>query len=170
MDKCQIVVCGRGGQGILFLTRVLDEAAVATGSSVISSETHGMAMRGGSVASFIRIGGFRSPLIRTGQADILLVLAESELHLCAHFAKKRNAQIYINSASKGRCKINADGIALRLGSIVLANLVLLGFAAAHPEFPFTRETMLQVLKSIGPLHAREKNAQAFSEGSARLIV
>ena len=44
--ETQIVLCGRGGQGVLFLTRLLDEVALSGGSHVISSETHGMAMRG----------------------------------------------------------------------------------------------------------------------------
>ena len=54
------------------------------GEDVISSETHGMAMRGGSVVSYVRIGNYKSPLIRAGQADIILSLAEQELALYMH--------------------------------------------------------------------------------------
>ena len=61
--ETQIVICGRGGQGVLFLTRLLDEVALSRGNNVISFETHGMAMRGGSVVSYIKIGNFNSPLI-----------------------------------------------------------------------------------------------------------
>jgi len=166
LPECQIVVCGTGGQGILFLTRILDEAAIEAGQNVISSETHGMAMRGGSVISCVRIGTFKSPLVRSGQADVLLVLAESELSLNIHFAKKSGAQIYVNTASKGKSKINADAIAQRLGSIVLANLVLLGFAAAHPTFPILKETFIRVLHRIGSPKLRESNIKAFNEGYA----
>jgi indolepyruvate ferredoxin oxidoreductase, beta subunit len=43
----QVVLSGVGGQGILFLSRLLAEAAIAGGFPVITSETHGMAQRGG---------------------------------------------------------------------------------------------------------------------------
>jgi indolepyruvate ferredoxin oxidoreductase beta subunit len=42
----QIVISGLGGQGVLFLTRVLAEAALRKGLDVLTSEIHGMAMRG----------------------------------------------------------------------------------------------------------------------------
>lgn len=160
----QIVLCGRGGQGILFLTRILDEVAVLRGLHVISSETHGMAMRGGSVASFIRIGNFHSPLIRRGQADILMVLAEHELPDYKHFAKKRGSQLYINSKDNIERSIDANGIALQLGSPVSANLVLLGYAAAHPDFPFKKDEITDVLKKISPQKIIDRNITSFCEG------
>jgi indolepyruvate ferredoxin oxidoreductase beta subunit len=42
----QMILCGRGGQGIVFLTRLLGDIATQKGLNVISSETHGMAVRG----------------------------------------------------------------------------------------------------------------------------
>ncbi|MDH3344895.1 MAG: 2-oxoacid:acceptor oxidoreductase family protein, partial [Desulfobacteraceae bacterium] len=45
----QIVISGVGGQGVLFVTRLLAEAAIMKGFSVFTSETHGMAQRGGTV-------------------------------------------------------------------------------------------------------------------------
>ena len=60
----QIAITGRGGQGVLFLTRILSECALEMGLEVIASETHGMAMRGGSVISTLKVGPFRGPLDR----------------------------------------------------------------------------------------------------------
>ena len=65
---------GTGGQGILLLARALAEIAVRRGCPVISSETHGMAMRGGTVTANLKIGDFASPLIPAGSADILIGL------------------------------------------------------------------------------------------------
>ena len=65
--KQQIVVSGIGGQGVLFVTRILAEAAIERGMEVLTSETHGMAMRGGTVISHVKAGPFTSPLIRTGR-------------------------------------------------------------------------------------------------------
>ncbi|MCX8044476.1 MAG: 2-oxoacid:acceptor oxidoreductase family protein [Desulfobacterota bacterium] len=161
---CQIVLCGRGGQGILFLTRVLTEVALLRGHSVISSETHGMAMRGGSVVSFIKIGDFFSPLIRSKQADILFVLSETELIQNQHFARPTGSQIYINAKEPRKRSIDADSLAVRLGSPVTANLVLLGFACAHPDFPYSHDEIAQCIRKISTASMVDQNLKSFYEG------
>jgi indolepyruvate ferredoxin oxidoreductase, beta subunit len=162
LDK-QIIICGRGGQGVLFLTRLLDETAISMGSNVISSETHGMAMRGGSVASHIRIGAYESPLIAFGDADILLAINEHEVPINMHLLKK-DAQIYINAATRKQNCVEAEKIARQLGSPVVTNLVLLGFASAHPDFPFKYDHLHKILQQISPPRALDLNLKAFTEG------
>ncbi len=159
----QIVICGRGGQGILFLTRLLDEAAILQGSNVISSETHGMAMRGGSVTSHVRIGNYLSPLIPSGKGDILIAVNESEEPFNRHLMKK-DARMYINSLARRPNAICAEKIARLLGSPVVTNLVLLGFACAHPDFPFTYAHLYKILQQISPAKALDLNLKAFTEG------
>jgi len=73
----QLVISGLGGQGVLFLTRVIAESALRRGVAVLTAETHGMAQRGGSVLSTIKVGGFRSPLIARGTADVGLIAYET---------------------------------------------------------------------------------------------
>lgn len=51
----QIVVSGLGGQGVLFVSRLLAETALDMGYSALLSETHGMAQRGGNVISHLKI-------------------------------------------------------------------------------------------------------------------
>ncbi len=160
----QIVICGRGGQGVLFLTRLLDEVALTLGNNVISSETHGMAMRGGSVASHIKIGDYHSPLIRAGQGDILIALTESEIPLCMHLLKKEGRQVYLNSPCATYGTLDADHIAKALGSIVTSNLVLLGFASGHPEFPLEYGTIHSTLSTVSPPKLKDLNLRALTEG------
>ncbi|RLB26959.1 MAG: indolepyruvate oxidoreductase, partial [Deltaproteobacteria bacterium] len=64
METVNIVLCGLGGQGILFMTRVLAQAALDRGLPVMGAETHGMAQRGGSVISHLRLGEVQSSLVR----------------------------------------------------------------------------------------------------------
>jgi indolepyruvate ferredoxin oxidoreductase beta subunit len=74
-----IFIAGVGGQGILLAGDVIAEAAMLVGHSVRKSEIHGMAQRGGSVSCQVRYGeGVYSPLIRQGDADILLSLERLE--------------------------------------------------------------------------------------------
>jgi len=159
----QIIICGRGGQGVLFLTRILDEAAIALGCNVISSETHGMAMRGGSVASHIRIGDYESPLIAAGCADIMLAVNEHEVPFNTHLLKK-DGQLYINASARRQNGVQAEKIARQLGTPVIANLVLLGFAASHAEFPFSHAHLCKILQKISPARALDLNLRALNEG------
>lgn len=165
----QIIVCGRGGQGVLFLTKLLDEAAISERCDVISSETHGMAMRGGSVVSYIKIGGYHSPLVSAGQADVLLVLSKTELERNRYLVKKGCEHVYVNDADGGERVIDATREAGDLGSLVVTNLVLLGFACGHVGFPFRYETIKSVLEKISPQRAVGLNLRALERGYKQAI-
>ena len=135
----QILVCGAGGQGVLFLTRLLADAAILLGASVLTSEVHGMAQRGGVVVSHLKVGGFESPLIRAGQADGLLALKKEDLPLHLRFLKSSGwAVVNARSAPSAQKNfdlrsIDADGMASLRGSPRAANLILLGFALSAPD-------------------------------------
>jgi len=133
----ELVICGRGGQGVVFLTRQIGQIASAKGMNVISSETHGMAVRGGSINSHLRIGDFASPLIRPGHADILLSLDKLETMNNIHFLKHNGCAIEnSNEADEPRNhRIDATAIAQQIGNIQLENVIILGFAASIVRFP-----------------------------------
>ena len=133
----QIVLSGVGGQGILFLSRLLAEAAIAGGFPVLTSETHGMAQRGGVVGSHLKVGGFDSPLVRPGRADLLLVLKGENVPLHREFladggALTVNAAVPADAGPGVRVHaVDADALALAAGVPHAVNLVLLGFALAR---------------------------------------
>ena len=84
-----ILICGVGGQGTVLAAKVLSQAAISGGEHVLSAETIGMAQRGGSVTSHVRIGqDIYSPLIPQGQADIIIAFEASEAVRNASFLKK----------------------------------------------------------------------------------
>jgi indolepyruvate ferredoxin oxidoreductase, beta subunit len=75
-----IVIAGLGGQGVLTSSDIVAEAAFRTGADVKKSEVHGMAQRGGSVASDVRYGPrVLSPMVPVGGADYLLVLSQDQV-------------------------------------------------------------------------------------------
>ena len=84
----QYIIVGLGGQGILFSSRVLGHIAVSKGQHVMGSEVHGMAQRGGSVVSHFKVGPYASPLVRTGDADVLLAFDQNEGIRNLHFLKQ----------------------------------------------------------------------------------
>ena len=162
--KQQIIVSGIGGQGVLFLTKVIAQVAVNRNIPVLTSETHGMAQRGGTVLSTIKVGDFASPLVRTGQADLGLLLWEANLPVHRSLLKTDGA-ILINTDGPGEgTRIDAAGIARGLGNAVLANLVLLGLAVKEQTLFCTQEECETAIKQLAPARFVEQNIEAFHQG------
>ena len=131
-----IVISGVGGQGVLFVTRILAEAAIMKGFSVFTSETHGMAQRGGTVLSHLKVGDFSSPLIRPGNAIGLLALKVKSFFQHGYFLKP-SAWAAVNSREDviagpefSAYTIDAENLAQRIHNPKSVNLILLGFALA----------------------------------------
>jgi len=68
----RIFLAGVGGQGTLTATNLLALMALDKNIPVTSGEIHGMAQRGGIVESTLLLGGYLSPKIDHGEADIIL--------------------------------------------------------------------------------------------------
>ncbi|RII26281.1 MAG: indolepyruvate oxidoreductase [Geobacter sp.] len=137
MNNQQLIISGVGGQGILFITRLLAETAMAKGFHVLTSETHGMAQRGGIVISHLKVGDFSSPLVRPGQADGLLALKPETVPLHRHFLKQEgwivaNAPpLAIVEVAHPLSIMDADSLALTMGNPQSVNLMVLGRAIAE---------------------------------------
>ena len=135
----QIIISGVGGQGVLFVTRLLAEAAIKKGQPVFTSETHGMAQRGGTVLSHLKVGDFSSPLIRPLQADILVLLKPENLEQHSSFLKPdgwavSNGTDNLENESQTEVRtIDADALAQEIENPKAVNLVVLGFALAAAE-------------------------------------
>lgn len=168
----QIIISGVGGQGILFMTRVLAETALESGLSVLISETHGMAQRGGNVISHLKVSrrevgsgtqSFVSPLIRPGRADLLLALHPDGETLHRFYLKEGGTVISNRAACETATCVHADRIARDLASPVSANLVLLGFAAGSKTLFCSPEQLRATLVRLGGKRA-EAGLQAFQAG------
>lgn len=165
--KQQLVISGLGGQGVLFLTRVIAETALRQGAAVLTAETHGMAQRGGSVLSTVKIGPFRSPMVARGSGDVGLFLAAENLPVHGPLLRA-DAAVLVNSATAldGRSCVDASGTARRLGSPVLANLVLLGAAVAGGLLSLGSDPLEATIRVLSPAKLVEANLEAFRQGLA----
>jgi len=174
-----MLLCGVGGQGILFATRVLAETAFKEGTGVTISETHGMAQRGGSVVSHLLLGGFRSSMIRHGAADLIIGFNLGEGIRGLPFLKKGGLVVLNNghnreipaafrssleSVAATSYAMDASGTARALGAPVAANLVLIGFASALEGFPLKGEKIRQTIERLSPPRFLEPNLKAFDAG------
>jgi indolepyruvate ferredoxin oxidoreductase beta subunit len=174
----RLVLAGRGGQGIVFATRVLAEAAMSLGQDIICAENHGMAQRGGSILSYVKLGDYASPLIRMGTADLALCfdareLAAGLLYLdrgttCIVNAVREALPADNLAAAEGAGiavdAVDANGIAARLGHPRGVNLIVLGRAARTVDgFP-TLEAFQHAVRAISARETEDKNLEAL--GSA----
>lgn len=135
----QLVISGVGGQGVVFLTRLLAEAAIENGLPVFTSETHGMAQRGGTVISHLKVGDFSSPLVRPFKADGLLALNMAGLDLHGVYLKPGSWTVANHSENRAPelagsvFTVDADRVAQKINNPRSVNLVVLGFTMAVIE-------------------------------------
>jgi len=182
-----IVIVGVGGQGILLTSDILAEVAFEEGYDVKKSEIHGMAQRGGSVISEVRFGEkVYSPLIKKGEADILLALEKLEALRFSIYLKKEGIAIVNNleipplGVNLGKEKyprdilsriehkisrvirVEAITMAKKAGSPKTMNVVMLGVLSFF--LPFSIPSWEKVIKKRVPSYSTEFNIRAFELG------
>ncbi len=190
MNK-DILICGVGGQGTVLASRIIAAAAMEEGSPVHSAETIGMAQRGGSVTSHVRIGEAAcSPLIPQGSAELILAFEPAEAVRNLAFLKP-GGTVIVNTIptrpvmeslhptgydgsqmitwlqTKCNCiSVNADEVCAPFGSMKFFNLVLVGIAAGSGYLGFAKETLLNQIRRYVPARFLETDIQAFRAGFA----
>jgi len=94
VEKQDILLVGVGGQGTILASDILGEVALQMGLDVKKTDTLGMAQRGGSVTSHLRIGEkVWAPLISLAEADIIVAFEKLEAVRWAHFIKPQGLVI-----------------------------------------------------------------------------
>lgn len=182
-----LVIVGVGGQGTLLASKILGHIALEEGRDVKVSEVHGMAQRGGSVITHVRVGEqVHAPLVSTGCADYLLAFEELEAARAISFLKPGGSLI-VNTQrilpmpvitgtakypeeplciSEEVCrtvKLDALSMAEACGSFRAVNLVLLG--ALSKQLPWEREVWHKAIGACVPPKTLEVNLKAFDMGA-----
>jgi indolepyruvate ferredoxin oxidoreductase beta subunit len=174
----RIVIAGIGGQGVVFATKILSQVGMLRDATVLASENHGMSQRGGSVSSHVRIGAGDAPLIRRGGADALIGLDRAEAMRNLTFVRPGGA-VFVSAAEGLDASlaprlaelgvrvyaVDAKRIATEIGAPAAANLVVLGFAAAHADFGITISELEEAVRALGPAAAVERNLNALAAGA-----
>lgn len=183
-----VLVVGIGGQGTILASNILGEACVIEGRPVRGAETHGMAQRGGSVESHIRIGAVHGPLIVPGTADLIIAFDLLEGLRARHFLRDGaplvvSREIVVPTSVYGKdlevpdegsvlaalagtrlCVVDAASLAARAGSPMTRNVVMLGAASVH--LPLSPDSVLAGVRRMVPGKTVEINEKAFHLGRA----
>jgi len=155
--KCDIILAGVGGQGILSIAATIGLAAVEKNLFLKQSEVHGMSQRGGDVQSHLRLSDteIHSDLIPDGKADLIISVEPME---ALRYLPWLSPEGWIVTSSVPFVNIpdypgtddimselkkaghtivlDADAIAKDLGSSRSGNMVILGAASSYISLPF----------------------------------
>ena len=169
-----LIIAGVGGQGIVLAAKLVARAAMATGLRVRTSETIGMAQRGGSVVSHVRVAEapIASPLVPPGRADALLGFEPGEAVRCLSYLRPGgiiianahpvapvsaalNQQSYRGEdmlARLGQCGarlvvVDGDALCAEVGSTQVLNVALIGAAAGAGALSFTVEQLEDAIRA-----------------------
>jgi len=191
-SACDIVVVGVGGQGVILIATIIGKAAVRAGYSVRGAETHGMAQRGGSVISHIRLGCEFGPMVPVGGANILLALEPAEALRYAHYLSPDSiALVNLNpvlpiTVTTGLARyppldeiltplqricrtvktLDATKLAAKAGSRQAMNVVMLGALARY--VPLREEVLIESINEMVPAKFLEVNRRAFEFGKLEI--
>ena len=189
------LLCGFGGQGVVLASRLIACAAMEKGMFVRTSETIGMAQRGGSVVSHVRMGEeIYSPMIPKGSADVILAFEPAEAVRSLDYLRrgKEEGIVIVNQKGiqpvtaalggqgydgqemlcllKGEVKrlyiVDGEEICRQAGSAKALNVVLLGVAAASGALGIEREEMEDEIKRRVRPQYQEMNLKALKLGAA----
>jgi indolepyruvate ferredoxin oxidoreductase beta subunit len=180
----QYIVVGLGGQGILFSSKVLGHIALSRNSHVMGSEVHGMAQRGGSVVSHFKIGEYASPLVRVGDADLLLAFDQNEGFRNLHFlrpgghalinlhepqaAKNEHLQKFIQERDIHLHTLPGYDILRQHmgGRFLFLNVLLLGAMGGARVSDITPEELREAIEALSPEKFRKVNLDVLELGRA----
>jgi indolepyruvate ferredoxin oxidoreductase beta subunit len=173
MAKVRIFFTGVGGQGTLTATIMLAQTAMAKGLHVTTGEVHGMAQRGGVVESTLLIGGFMSPRIAHGEADVLLGFEPLETMRALPYLKKGGVVISNSEAlppvsvslgkqtypsmDKIEQKVDdcagkvrflpCNSLGIEAGAVQAGNMALLGAACALGVAPMSPDDLKDTVRT-----------------------
>lgn len=185
------LLCGVGGQGTVLASKLIADAALKNGQRVHSAETIGMAQRGGSVVSHVRIGqDCYSPLIPEHMADVMIAFEPGEAVRCIAYLKDDGVMVvsnkevapvtaslsgsdysgvemlqFLQKQVKKLVVVDAEVVLEQLGSAKVLNVVLLGAACASGMLGVTLEDIEEALKLRLPEKLHALNIKALETGA-----
>ena len=188
--KFDIMIAGVGGQGTVLASRLLATSAINAGFYVRTSETIGMAQRGGCVVSHVRIESEKtSSIIPLGMADLIVGYEPFEVvrnirrlsptgtcivntkDIKPFIAYQENDVLELHEAlefikrnSYSSIFINGHEVVEKLGCSKMLNIYLIGVAASYGLFPFSNEIIEKSISQIIPLKYVDINMKIINMG------
>ncbi|MBR3664404.1 MAG: indolepyruvate oxidoreductase subunit beta [Desulfovibrio sp.] len=189
--RLRIFFTGVGGQGTLTATNLLARTALMCGLEVVAGEVHGMAQRGGVVESVLLLGGWKSPKLDHGEADLLLgfepletlravpylrqggiVFSNSDMLPplsvslgVSHYPDLDSIKSEVQKVASQCTFLPCRELGTKAGSVQSGNTVLLAAACANGVLPISLEMLAKGITTFLPekLHASNLEALRLAE-------
>ena len=184
--QVNIVLCGVGGQGTILASRLIADAAMRKGIHVRSAETIGMAQRGGSVFTNLRLGeDVQTPRIGMGKGDLMIAFEPAEAVRMLPYMKEGASAVvsmepvmpvsalvgtssypvedilgYLKAHVKRLTLVDSARAAADLGSAKCLNVVLLGAAVRSGALGLTEADIAEAIRARVPEKLQELNQRA----------
>ena len=191
MKNVSVMIAGVGGQGTVLASKLIAAAAMTAGMDVRTTETIGMAQRGGSVVSHVRMGkDIRSPLVPLRGADLVLAFEPAEgVRLTPYLApdgkliacdtavkpvtdsltggtyQAADMLAYLRDNAFGAVILSGDALVKQIGAKAV-NVALLGAAVESGVLPFGADVFEKILETKIAERFRDMNLAAFRLGGA----
>lgn len=183
-ENKKIIVAGVGGQGVVFLTNILVEAAMIDDVPVNVSEIHGLSQRGGVVTSGIGLGEHVTGFTGNANVDLLIGLEPLETQRCLLYLHK-NSDVVFGNYRIAPYSVNAEVAAYPDVTILVNylkdqcrevlfieqypdnlmavhyNIYLLGRAVQMKNFPFSVDTIEKAIEKTVSNYQLQKSLHAF---------
>jgi pyruvate ferredoxin oxidoreductase gamma subunit len=174
---------GRGGQGVVTVSRLLAEAALNEGLYFLSFPDYGAERSGAPILSFLRIGpdpiNDRSHIAEpdvvvvldptlVGRVDFLVGLKKDGILVINSDKSPEEIAKQLGITTQTICTVNATGLALELLGRNIPNVPILGaLLKIIPIVPFerTKETIQERLRERFSERVVAANLEAFERGS-----
>ena len=192
MNK-NILLCGVGGQGTVLASKLLAAAAMEKGIPVMSAETIGMAQKGGSVFSHLRMGDeIYAPMLSKKSADVIIGFEPAEaVRMLPYLAENGCVVVnqcpvipvtsvlktssydgsemiaYLKQQVKNLIVIDGSAACREVGSPKTLNMILLGAALDSGILPFTTEEIKNVMQKRVKPQFYELNCRALDYASGK---
>ncbi len=188
-----IIIAGVGGQGNIFASSLLGNAALEEGYHVTIGEVYGAAQRGGSVMSFVRFDKEIKPscLLFEGKADLICGLEPVETIRAGTKYLNPKTTVIVNprpvhsiDVITGTAKyppveevldilkdlaenvwiVDATELAKKAGDAIAMNVVMVGAVAGTNLTDIKKEIYLNTIKSHVSEKVLDLNLEAFGLG------
>lgn len=147
-SKIKVLIAGFGGQGVMFLGRVLAQAAILEGKNVTYLPSYGAEVRGGTANCLVKLskGKIASPVFE--KANFAIIMNEPSWQKFKRRIEDEGFVLLNSSLIKDKVDrkdvniemVPLNDLALKVGSLQVANFIGLG--------AFLRETGIVKLNSV----------------------
>jgi indolepyruvate ferredoxin oxidoreductase beta subunit len=198
MDPYNLIITGVGGQGNVLASKLIGNMLVDQGYYITIGETFGASQRGGSVMSHLRVSAesIQGPQIPRGKAHMVVALEPTEaLRVLKEYGNPGVKVItntrpvyslavvcgdspypamdvlkgWMDKLTAGAWFIDATDEAMKLGTAILGNVLLVGALSAVGDLPLERDRFQEVMARTMPPAKVEMNIEAFEKGQSMIV-